>query len=323
MDKGYVRLWRKTLMSDLWQLPPLEFRVFSYVLMEASYKDRPEHNPPLVAGELSTTYNAIATAVAWRENRRIVTPTYKQVRWAIKRLCDQGILTSNPTALSPQQQQRQGYLHVKVLHWDEYQSPEEATRAGTRAGQGQDKGNSQRREEGKKKKKTIVNGLDLEELFPEESSADPTPPAPSPAETIYERWKRAMGKNGGTTFDPKRRSRVEWALAHYSLEECLTAIDNCAADPFSMGDNDRGKKFNDLTLIFRDAEHVERFIDLPTVVTGRNGKSVATTTSRTERIAQCLREIRREGWDNPHLSDNRMLVDSDDEWQEVLSHDPR
>lgn len=44
------------------------------------------------------------------------------------------------------------------------------------------------------------------------------------------------------------------------MDDLKRAIDGCRADPFSMGENDRGKPFNDIALICRDAEHVERFL---------------------------------------------------------------
>jgi hypothetical protein len=45
------------------------------------------------------------------------------------------------------------------------------------------------------------------------------------------------------------------------VSELKQAIDGCAQTPYNMGKNDSGQKFNDIGLILRDAEHIERFIN--------------------------------------------------------------
>ena len=45
-------------------------------------------------------------------------------------------------------------------------------------------------------------------------------------------------------------------------EDVLDAVVGWRHDPFYCGENDRGRAFNDLGLLLRDAEHVERFRDL-------------------------------------------------------------
>ena len=82
---------------------------------------------------------------------------------------------------------------------------------------------------------------------------------------VFDHWRGVMGKNGATVFDEKRKRAVTWAIENYGLETCLRAVDGCAASDFHMGRDPKsgGRKFNDLTLIFRDAEHVEKFTDAP------------------------------------------------------------
>lgn len=91
----------------------------------------------------------------------------------------------------------------------------------------------------------------------EERSAPADPPA-TPA-ALFDHWREVMGAPRAQ-FDAKRRARVEWALKTYGAATCRRAIDGCRAHPFSMGENDRGTKYNDVTLIFRDADHVEKFV---------------------------------------------------------------
>jgi hypothetical protein len=76
---------------------------------------------------------------------------------------------------------------------------------------------------------------------------------------VFEHWRTVMGKTQAAKLDDKRRRRIEWGLKGYGLELCKRAIDGCAASPFNMGRNDDGKRYDDIGLIFRDAEKFERF----------------------------------------------------------------
>lgn len=86
-------------------------------------------------------------------------------------------------------------------------------------------------------------------------------------DAVFSHWLERMDKHPTRTkLDKKRQSRIEWALEQYGKEACCLAIDGCALSDWHMGRDSRngGKSFNDLTLIFRDAEHVERFLDFST-----------------------------------------------------------
>lgn len=92
---------------------------------------------------------------------------------------------------------------------------------------------------------------------------------------VFAHWKAVMGKTKRTLLDDKRKRRIEWAVKHYGADEACKAIDGCACSPFHMGDNDKKQRYNDLTLIFRDAEKVERFIvlaDAPPITTKPRSK---------------------------------------------------
>lgn len=75
---------------------------------------------------------------------------------------------------------------------------------------------------------------------------------------IFDYWKQAMGKPR-SVLDSKRSRDIGWAIAVYGMDGAREAIDGCKASPFHMGENDRNTCYNDVTLIFRDAERVERF----------------------------------------------------------------
>lgn len=88
---------------------------------------------------------------------------------------------------------------------------------------------------------------------------------------IFDYWKTAMSKPR-PVLDIKRARDIGWAIAMYGMDGAREAIDGCKASPFHMGENDRETSYNDITLIFRDAEHVERFHDQLSRATKKTAK---------------------------------------------------
>lgn len=77
---------------------------------------------------------------------------------------------------------------------------------------------------------------------------------------LFEYWQRAMN-HPRAKLDKKRKRTVEQALKlGYSVPELQKAIDGCKNTPFHMGKNDNNQVYDDISLIFRDAEHIDRFI---------------------------------------------------------------
>ena len=60
----------------------------------------------------------------------------------------------------------------------------------------------------------------------------------------------------------KRRRKIAEAIRLYGTETCIQAIDGITYSDFHMGANNRGKKYDDIELVLRDAEHIERFAEL-------------------------------------------------------------
>ena len=81
--------------------------------------------------------------------------------------------------------------------------------------------------------------------------------------SVFDAWIIATGKHPGRTkLDDKRRRTIRNALKEHPLEDVLDAVVGWKHEPFYCGQNDRNRVFNDLGLLLRDAEHVERFRDL-------------------------------------------------------------
>jgi hypothetical protein len=79
---------------------------------------------------------------------------------------------------------------------------------------------------------------------------------------VFDRWVEATGKTSRTKLDGKRRGLIERALKLYDLEEVLAAVTNWEHSPWHTGKNPQGKTYNDLGLLLRDADHIEKFRDM-------------------------------------------------------------
>ena len=79
---------------------------------------------------------------------------------------------------------------------------------------------------------------------------------------VYEYWLSQMrpGRTRVPQLDDKRRLKVASAIADYGAADCMRAIDWCMRSDFHMGRNKQNKKYDDLELIFRDQDHIERFL---------------------------------------------------------------
>lgn len=79
---------------------------------------------------------------------------------------------------------------------------------------------------------------------------------------IFSHWKNVMN-HPKAKLDPKRkRSIVKAMKLGFDICQLKEAINGCSRSPFHMGDNDRRQIYDDITLIFRDASHIEKFSNI-------------------------------------------------------------
>jgi uncharacterized protein YdaU (DUF1376 family) len=79
---------------------------------------------------------------------------------------------------------------------------------------------------------------------------------------IFNHWVSSMNKNQRTQFTANRKKCVAARLKDgYSEQDIITAITSCAKSPYHMGQNDTGTIYDDLTLICRNGEKLEGFIN--------------------------------------------------------------
>lgn len=145
------------------------------------------------------------------------------------------------------------------------------------------------------------------------SSTEVDPQITELRQQIFDHWVEVMGKGGTTRLDDKRRKALSWALANYTPEECFAAIDGCHASDFHMGRDPKtgGKRFNELTLIFRDAAHVEEFRSLAPSSAVSGGRT--WTQADRETITRAVALV-AEGND----AEAQALCDRPDLWMEVV-----
>lgn len=78
---------------------------------------------------------------------------------------------------------------------------------------------------------------------------------------IFKYWQEVMS-HPKAKLDKHRQRAINQALKlGYSIADLKQAIDGCAKTPFNMGQNDRQQIYDDINLIFRDAERIERFMN--------------------------------------------------------------
>lgn len=78
-------------------------------------------------------------------------------------------------------------------------------------------------------------------------------------EDVYTYWREQRGRSRGNydKISPARRKKIETRLREFTPEELIVAIDGVAADPWE----DR-HFHDDITVVFRSREQVEKFIAL-------------------------------------------------------------
>ena len=93
------------------------------------------------------------------------------------------------------------------------------------------------------------------------AKASPGEPDRALVAEIFGYWQKVMD-SPRSKLDARRTKSIRAALAlGYTAHEIGQAIRGCSQTPHNMGANDRGEKYNDVTLILRDAAHIDRFIN--------------------------------------------------------------
>ena len=79
---------------------------------------------------------------------------------------------------------------------------------------------------------------------------------------VFDFWVRTLKSSARRKpiLDEKRSATIGAAIYDYGVEQCKQAIEGCSLSPFHMGRNKMNKRYDDIELILRDSEHIERFL---------------------------------------------------------------
>ena len=76
---------------------------------------------------------------------------------------------------------------------------------------------------------------------------------------VFDHWKNETGHKK-SKLDDARKKKIKFGLANFSVDDCLEAISGCVKTPHNQGDNDRNTEYLSISVIFKNAEQIERFI---------------------------------------------------------------
>jgi hypothetical protein len=107
---------------------------------------------------------------------------------------------------------------------------------------------------------------------------------PDVVQEIFCYWQHVMN-SPRSVLDKDRRSIIERALKSYTVEQIFTAIRGCSKSPYNMGQNYQNTKYNGLGLILRNAEKIDRFIQLD------SNQAVAENETLEQRNERIIAEV--------------------------------
>jgi hypothetical protein len=106
---------------------------------------------------------------------------------------------------------------------------------------------------------------------------------------VFDHWK-AIHQHPRAALDDKRRGLIADRLKTYSVADLCQSISGYLNSPHHMGQNDKATKYDDLELLLRDAQHIDR------------GMKFYAEPPRTDLSEKSRRIISQtEGWTPPEL----------------------
>lgn len=121
IEGGYILISRQVIESEIWEKPPLYFKVWMYLLARAQYKSF----RGLERGETIVTIPELIEACSWKVGYRIEKPTKSQIfnilEWLRNSHEDEYEGVTSDAMISTTKTTRG--MVVKVLNYDVYQDP--------------------------------------------------------------------------------------------------------------------------------------------------------------------------------------------------------
>lgn len=81
---------------------------------------------------------------------------------------------------------------------------------------------------------------------------------------VFDYWveRHTSGKGRSPVLSSERKKKIEKAIKEYGVDTTLRAVDGCLSSGWHMGENPTGTKYNDISLILRNAANIEKFAGL-------------------------------------------------------------
>lgn len=96
-----------------------------------------------------------------------------------------------------------------------------------------------------------------------EQPKPPTNDSTAEIKAVFDHWVAMCRPNHRVrpVLTPERERKIRKALSEYGLDVCIAAVDGVLLSDWHMGRNPRAKEYNDISLILRDAKHIEMFAE--------------------------------------------------------------
>jgi hypothetical protein len=258
-NTGWIKIHRKMLDWE-WYDNPNMVRLFIHLLLKANYKDKRWHGIIIKRGSLITSSVQLAEETGL---------TRQKVRTALGKL----IKTQEIN-----QQTTNKYTLITICNYKDYQQLDldNPLVANHQITINQPSNNHQITTT---KEDINIRDINIEERKKERIRKEKLKQKESPkprsstalssnvkfdlcvVKSIFEFWK-TMLKHPKAKLDEKRKRLIRNRLQEgYTVEQLQAAITGCSQSPFHMGQNEHHTRFDDLSLILRDAHHVEQFLD--------------------------------------------------------------
>jgi hypothetical protein len=134
----------------------------------------------------------------------------------------------------------------------------------------------------------------------------------SEVEAVFNYWKDRTG-HPDAKLTREREMKISGRLDEgYTVEQLQEAIEGCRGSPFHQGDNERGHRYDDITLICRSGSKVEQFVEMAREDRNETGK--CGNRSNVRKIMQGIELVRsraaqgRNTGDDNQQSQDRMLT---------------
>ena len=89
---------------------------------------------------------------------------------------------------------------------------------------------------------------------------------------VFDHWIEVMGKRKTAVLNHLRKMTIGAAIYDYGIEACKHAIEGCKMSDFHMGRNKNNRVYDDIELILRGPEQIDRFLGIYESLNKDNGE---------------------------------------------------